>query len=188
MHLVAPQVDEAVLQPYLVRILLIARYLHRQHVGHGLHRHRLRLQLDAARGQLRVDRATLTRDHLAGDGDDALQPKPVNRIERRRAGGEHALRQPVMVAQIDEQQSAMVALAMHPAGQARGLAGIGGTERPTSMSTIGVHVGMSWGRLYNRHTSRPVPAKSTQRRLGSWVGLMQTYTRHLYISCNNVTI
>ena len=44
-----------------------------------------------------------------------------------------------MVAQVDEQHAAMVALAMHPAGQAHGRADIGFTKGAASMGAIGVH-------------------------------------------------
>ena len=44
-----------------------------------------------------------------------------------------------MVAQVDEQHAAMVALAMDPAGQADCLADIGGAELGAMMSAIGVH-------------------------------------------------
>ena len=44
-----------------------------------------------------------------------------------------------MVAQIDEQQAAMVALAMNPAGQAHGLVFIRKAQFATGMGTIGMH-------------------------------------------------
>jgi hypothetical protein len=44
-----------------------------------------------------------------------------------------------MVAQVDEEQAAMVALAVHPAGEARGLAGIIGAQGATVMGPVGVH-------------------------------------------------
>ena len=52
---------------------------------------------------------------------DALGAQRVGRREGRAAGGEHALGQAVMVAQVDEQQPAMVALAVDPAGEPGGL-------------------------------------------------------------------
>ena len=81
---------------------------------------------------------------VAGDGDHAFRPHRVRRGERRRAGGEHALGDAVMVAQIDEQQAAVVALGVHPAGQAGRVPGIGGAQGATGMSAIGVHV--DWSR------------------------------------------
>ena len=45
-------------------------------------------------------------------------------LERRRIRVGHDLRQPVMIAQIDEQHAAVIADAMHPAGEAHGLADV----------------------------------------------------------------
>ena len=44
-----------------------------------------------------------------------------------------------MVAQIDEQQPAMVALAVHPARQAHSLADMLGAKLAAMMGAIGVH-------------------------------------------------
>ena len=44
-----------------------------------------------------------------------------------------------MVAQIDEQHAAMIALAVDPAGQADGLADVGGAKRGAVVGAIGVH-------------------------------------------------
>ena len=55
------------------------------------------------------------------DADDALQAHRLGGGERRRVGREHALRDAVVIAQVDEEQLAVVALAMHPAGKPDGL-------------------------------------------------------------------
>mgnify|MGYP006150839021 CR=1 FL=1 len=44
-----------------------------------------------------------------------------------------------MVAQVDEQHAAVIALAMDPARQADGLADIGGAKLGASVGAIGVH-------------------------------------------------
>ena len=49
------------------------------------------------------------------------------------------LRHAVMIAQIDEQHAAMIALAVHPARKTDGLADIGGAELGAVMGAIGVH-------------------------------------------------
>ena len=63
----------------------------------------------------------------------------VDRGEQRRRRVDHALGDAVMVAQIDEQQLAVVALAVHPARQPGRAAGVGGAERAAGMGAIGVH-------------------------------------------------
>jgi hypothetical protein len=45
-----------------------------------------------------------------------------------------------MVAQINEQQAAVVALAVNPAGQAGLRTGVGSAQGATGMRTINVHV------------------------------------------------
>ena len=59
-----------------------------------------------------------------------------------------------MVAQVDEQQPAVVADAMHPAGQADGLADVGGAERAAGVASIAVH----------RNTHRKTPGIGPQNR------------------------
>ncbi len=60
-------------------------------------------------------------------------------FERLAAGGGDDLGQAVMVAQVDEQHPAMVALAVDPAGQADGRADVAGTKVGASMGAVGVH-------------------------------------------------
>ena len=61
----------------------------------------------------------------------------VARRRRFRIG--HALGEAVMVAEIDEQQPAMVAHAMHPARKPDGLADVVFAKLAASMGAIGVH-------------------------------------------------
>ena len=139
MDLVAAQVEEAVAQAHVLREPLVARHLHRQHVGGRLHGQVGDPQLDLAGGQPRVDGAGLAPDHLPVTVMTLSSAQRVGGGEGRGAGGEHALGQAVMVAQVDEQQTAMVALAMHPAGQASRRPGVGGTQRAAGMGAVGVH-------------------------------------------------
>jgi hypothetical protein len=53
--------------------------------------------------------------------------------------GEHTLRHAVMVAQVDEQQAAMVAPGVHPAREAGIPDSVGDTEGATGVSATGVH-------------------------------------------------
>ncbi len=59
------------------------------------------------------------------DADDPLGAHLLDVGEGRRIGIGDALRDAVVVAQVDEEQTAMVAHAMHPAGQPDRLADIG---------------------------------------------------------------
>ncbi len=141
--------------------LFVARNLHRQNVGGRLNDEIGDAELDLAGGQARVHRAGLAGDDLAGDGDDAFRAHRIGRGEGGRAGGKHALRDAVMIAQVDEQQTAVIALGMHPAREAGGLPGIGGAQRATGMGAIGVHRGLS--RLIEGRQTSPSPSgKSSQ--------------------------
>ena len=55
------------------------------------------------------------------------------------SGSATHLRQPVVVAEIDEEQPAMVADAMHPARKAHGLADIAGAKLAAGLAAIAVH-------------------------------------------------
>ena len=77
--------------------------------------------------------------HLAVDPHHPLRAQLLGVLEGRRIRIDHALGQAVMVAQIDEQQPAMVADAMAPAGQAGGLVDIALAERAAGVGPVAVH-------------------------------------------------
>jgi hypothetical protein len=52
----------------------------------------------------------------------------------------HDLDHAMMIAQVDEDEIAMIALAMDPSRDADGLSGMGGAQRAASVSAIGVHL------------------------------------------------
>src|SRR5205823_12909384 len=66
----------------------------------------------------------LARDDGAGHRDHTLESHGLRRRQRGAAGVEHALGQAVVVAQVDEEQPAVVALAMDPARQPHGAADV----------------------------------------------------------------
>ncbi len=59
------------------------------------------------------------RHDLAVDAHDALGPQSFEGLEAGRAGMGDQLGQAIVVAQVDEQQAAVVALAVDPARQTR---------------------------------------------------------------------
>ena len=141
--LVAPQVDEAVFEADVLGEAFVAGNLHGQDLGGGLDDQVRDLEFDFARGQAWVDGAGFAHHDLAGDGDDAFRADSFSRGEGRGAGGEYALRQAIMIAQVDEQQAAVVSLGMHPSRKAGDLARIGGAEGTGGVGAIGVHGGVS---------------------------------------------
>ncbi len=96
-------------------------------------------QLDLARGDLRVDRALVAADDLAGDGDHVLG---AQRAGQRVGLGrglrmEDELQDAGAVAQVDEDQPAEVAAARHPARDADGL------PRPLRVQLAGPRVAVA---------------------------------------------
>ena len=96
-------------------------------------------------GRFGLTVSSRARLHRAVDADHPFGAHPLGRAEGRRVGVGDALGQAVVVAQVDEQQAAVVAHPMDPAGKAHGLADIGGLEGATGMAAIAVH-GRSLGR------------------------------------------
>ena len=118
----AAQIQEAIGQPRLFGIVMVAEHRQRQFLRLALDR---RLPRSAARLRRSAGRAFTVsggaRHHFARKGQHPFRARRVHRGEGRRVRLDHALGDAVMVAQIDEDQPAMVAPAVDPARQADGL-------------------------------------------------------------------
>ena len=90
---------------------------------------------DAAGGDAVVDHVGRTRAHFAGDFHDEFAAAGLRGVPRRLGilRIEHALRDAVAVAQVEENQSAVVAHAVHPAAQFHLRARIGGAQLSARM-------------------------------------------------------
>ena len=111
----------------------------RQFGGFGQDFHARDPQFDLAGRQVGVHDRGLAGHHLTVHADDALGAQTFDGLEARRLGVQHQLRQAVVVAQVDEQKAAVVALAVDPAGQADIRTGIGQTEGAAGVGAVGVH-------------------------------------------------
>ena len=100
--------------------------------------------MSAGLGELRGFRSQL--DHLAVDPQHPFRARLVGQRESGAVGISYHLGHAIMVAQINEQNPAMVAHAVNPAGKADGLTGIFSAELAAIMGAIGVH------RLDSRNT------------------------------------
>jgi len=138
-HRLAAQIEETIAQADILGIFLLAEHRHRQFFGRALHVDRFGDQFDLAGGEILVYRFVIASDDLAGDRDHRFHPRAVEHPERLAARLADNLGQAEMVAQVDKQQIAVIALAMDPAGQANGFADIRGSERGTIMGAICVH-------------------------------------------------
>ena len=138
-HRLAAQVEKAVAQPGLLRVVALGVDLQRQRLGRRFEHELVGDQLDRPGRQLGVDRLGAARDHMAGDRQHALQARALGLREERVLGLEHDLGQAEVVAQVDEQQLAVVALAVHPARQAHGLPDVQGAQLAAVVGAIGMH-------------------------------------------------
>ncbi len=116
-NLFAAQIEEAVFEADILGIVLLARHRHRQLFGARLHGHGAGINLDLAGREIGVHSPLPAPLHFAVDGDDALDPQAFQQCQRRTVGIGDDLGHAVMIAQIDEQHPAMIALAVDPARQ-----------------------------------------------------------------------
>ena len=117
MKLLAPQIQEPVPEPRVLRVRLVAEHRQRQIAGGPQHFDLAHINLDKPGRHFGVFGAGRALAHLAVDADDEFRAQLLRFAEGRRIRIDHALGQAVMVAQIDEQQAAVVADAMAPAGK-----------------------------------------------------------------------
>ncbi len=90
----------------------------------GLHNKFLGADFNITRGKVRVACALLAQDHLTRYRNNAFHADMLGRFHNVRPGGNNNLGHARFVPQVNKQQATMVALAVHPAGQARGCASI----------------------------------------------------------------
>ena len=139
LHRLAPQVEEAKAQAGVLRIVALGVDLERQLLRRGLDDQGVGDHLDLAGRQVGVDRIGAARDQVAGHGEHALQAHVLRVRKERMLGLKHDLGDAVVVAQIDEQQLPVIALAVHPAGQAHRLADLVGAQLAAVVGAIGMH-------------------------------------------------
>ncbi len=139
LHRLAPQVQEPVAQARFFRVFLITKDDQRQFLRRAQHLDIADEHLDFTGGELRIHQACIARLHLAIDADAPFRPHLVHLGKDWAVGVAQDLRDPVMVAQIDEKHPAVVADAMHPAGQSNGVADMCRCQICASMGAKGVH-------------------------------------------------
>ena len=118
LQLLAAQVEPAVAQTQrLVDVLLVELERQRRRAADDLEL--LDLELDLARRHVRVDGLRAPRDERSLGTEHELVPDLVRELGRlgRELRVDHELRDPAAVAQVDEDQAAVVAAACDPAGE-----------------------------------------------------------------------
>jgi hypothetical protein len=117
-QLLAPEIEEAVGEPRLLRILLVAEDRHRQLGRRTEHLEVGRVDLDRACGPVGVLGARRAMPDFPVHPHDVLGPQGLGGREGRRIRIDHHLRHAVVVAKVDEEHAAVVTDAVAPAGQA----------------------------------------------------------------------
>ena len=140
-HALAPEVEEAVAEPDLLAIVVLAVDRQRQGLGGVLHLKLGDADLDPAGRELGVHGLFVAGDHRAGQRRHGLRLERRHRVEQRLAGLRHALGDAVMVAQVHEDEMAVVAHPVDPAGEAHVPADIGRPERAAAVRSVSMHGG-----------------------------------------------
>lgn len=129
------EIEKAIGQTDVFRVVRLAEDRQRQVLRLRQHLHRGDGDFDIPGRQVRVYRLSCAGDDLALDHDDEFGTDLFGQPEGRcPVGVEDKLGQPVIVAQVDEQQPAMVALAVDPARETDGLADMRFAELATAVA------------------------------------------------------
>ena len=137
--MLAAQIEEAIAEPDVFGIIVLAEHRHRQFGGAPQDLDLADVDFHRAGRQFRILGAAGAKPHLAVDAHHPFRAQRFGDLESRAVGIGDDLREAVMVAQIDEQHAAMVADAMAPAGQAHLVADVARPERAAVMAAIAVH-------------------------------------------------
>ena len=161
----APKVEEPVSQSSLLRILLIAEHGERQFVGWSQNFQIANEHFDFACGELRVDKLFVAHADIAVDANDMLRAHAFHRREQRAFRVGQHLREPEVVAKVDEQHSAVVADPMNPTREPYGFAYVARAQLAAVVRSVWVHVRL-WSKceVKRRHSLfKPERVKETKR-------------------------
>jgi hypothetical protein len=122
LELGAAQIEEAVLQSRLLGRVVLGKDVHRQRLAGTEQVVARDVEFDFSGGEVGVDRAFGPRTHLAVDADDRFLGQMRDGILKGGGGRDDDLRDAVVVAQVDEEDAAEIALVVDPAREADGLA------------------------------------------------------------------
>jgi hypothetical protein len=127
-QLAAAQVEEAVLEARLLRRVVLGEDIHRQRLAGAEEIVAGDVELDFAGGDVGVERAFGARADGAMDADDGLLRQVRERILECGGWRDDGLGDAIMVAQVDEEDAAKIALVVNPAREADVLPGVRGAE------------------------------------------------------------
>ena len=118
LHARAAQVEIAVFEPHVFIDVVIGGHDERRRLGAREHLELRDRHFDRTGSEFGIFRAAGTALRAPAYAHDELVAQRFRYFERRGVGRiERDLRDPIAVAQIDEDQSAVIAAAVHPAGE-----------------------------------------------------------------------
>ncbi len=142
----AAEVEKTVLEPRLLRVFLVGRDRHRKFGRRAEHFDFGRIDFDLSGRHLGILGAARPPAHGAVDPDDPLGAKLLGLSEGGRIRVHDDLGHAVVIAQIDEQQTAVVTDPVAPPGEPHGGTDVGFAQSAAGMGAVAVHGGLS-GRL-----------------------------------------
>jgi hypothetical protein len=138
-ELLTPQVEEPVFKPRILRIRLVAEHRQGQVAGRPQHLDLAEINLDEAGRHLGIFGARRAFAHLPVNADHEFRAQLLRFAEGWRIRIDHALGHAVMVAQVDEQQAAVIAYAMAPAGKPNVGAILGEGQGAAGVGAVAMH-------------------------------------------------
>ncbi len=138
-QMLAAQIEEAVFEPDLLGIFLLAEHRHRQFAGRPQHLDLADIDLDRAGRQIGILGAARPPAHFAVDAHHPFRAQRFGHFESRAVGVGHHLGETVMIAQIDEQHAAMVANTMAPARKPGLGVNVALAERAAGVGAVAMH-------------------------------------------------
>ena len=151
--LFAAQVEEAVFQTHGFGGLIVFGDLEWDHIGLTENFHCSCIDFNFAGGEFGVDRAFFAGNDFTVELDDSFDTPMVQFLIEGTFGVDDHLSDAVMVAEVDENDAAMVTDAMDPAGETDFFSHIGFAEFTASVSTILTHFYILFYDWYTHSTS-----------------------------------
>ena len=139
MQLLAAKIEKAIFEPRIFGVDRVAEHGQWQFGGRPQHFDFGDVEFDQPRRAFRIFGAGRALAHFAVETRDPFGTQFLRLCEGRRIRIDHALRETVMIAQIDEQHSAMVANAVTPPGQPSFVAGVRFAKLSAAVRTITMH-------------------------------------------------
>ena len=139
MQLFPAQIEESIAQPHVLGIVLLAEHGHRQFGGGSQNLDLGHIDFDEAGRHFGIFGARWAAPDRSVDPDHPFRAKLLGLGESRRIRIHHALGYAIMIAKIDEQDAAMIADTMAPAGETNRFAGVGFAQGAAAMGTVAVH-------------------------------------------------